>query len=308
MNNEILSFEDQAIKEQVNEILVKHKLDFRILKVPMVGILGDVTYPSTYFGLLNTQSNEIINTTKESYHVSQNDEVVELIIRGMQGFGELSITKAGSLNGGRKTFIQLGIEGLTRIGNDDIKRFITIIDSNDGSTGLSVGVGDLTMSCSNQFYRFYKRGEMKLKHSSSLEAKMRELPSLIQLALSESMRQVEAYQRFYSTAASKSLVDSLVREMIGFDKLSVDDELHSTKAINSMNELYFHIGKEMAQKGENVWGLHSGVTSWTTHKKSAPKRDNGRLESSMVGTNYKTNLDSFEFCLSVVGVGDLVLS
>lgn len=313
MKKEIANFENEAVKQQVAEILAKHGLDFRMEKVPMVGLLtnpetGKVTeYPSNYFGLLNTKSNEIINTVKAGYHISQNDEVVELVVRGMKDFGELSVSKAGSLHGGRKTFIQLAVEGFAKVGDDKIKNYITVLDSNDGSTGLSVGIGDITMSCSNQFFRFYKRGEMKLKHSHSLESKMIELPSLIHLALSESLKQIEVYNVFRSTAASKALVDGLVRELIGFDAQTVDVDEHSTKAINAMEVLYGHINKEMGQKGQNMWGLHSGVTSFATHEKSAPRRDNGRLESIMTGTNYRFNMQSFSFALEATGQSDLVL-
>jgi hypothetical protein len=62
-----------------------------------------------------------------------------------------------------------------------------------------------------------------------------------------------------------------------------------------MEKLYEMIRVEMAQKGKNVWGLHSGVTRWTTHEKSAPKRENGRIESAMLSTNYRTNVKSLEF-------------
>ena len=52
----------------------------------------------------------------------------------------------------------------------------------------------------------------------------------------------------------------------------------------------------------NLFGLFSGVTSWTTHSKSAPRRENGREESIMVGTNYKTNNDAFEFTMEKLGL------
>ena len=54
----------------------------------------------------------------------------------------------------------------------------------------------------------------------------------------------------------------------------------------------------------NLFGLFSGVTSWTTHSKSAPRRENGREESLMIGNNYKTNNDAFEFVLNKM---DLVM-
>jgi hypothetical protein len=303
--------QERALKNQVKKILVDNGLNFRIEKVPMVGLFGKAkkqkSIRTTYFGLLNTQSMEIINTTKASYHVSQNDDVVELVLRGMNGFGELNVSKAGCLNGGRKTFIQLAIDGFSKVGNDSIKKYITIIDSNDGSTGLGVGISDMVMSCSNQFFRFYKRGEMKLKHSASLEGKMVELPSLIRLALNESMKQIEIYNKFHSTACTQNLVDGLVRELLGVDRLTAKVGVDSGKTLNAMDTLYSHIKKEMNQKGNTIFGLHNGVTSWTNHAKSHPKRENGQLESLSVGTNYRTNMQSFNFALEVTGQNDYVL-
>jgi hypothetical protein len=62
-----------------------------------------------------------------------------------------------------------------------------------------------------------------------------------------------------------------------------------------MEKLYEMIRIEMAQKGKTVWGLHSGTTRWTTHEKSAPRRENGKIESAMLSTNYRTNIKSLEF-------------
>jgi hypothetical protein len=307
MENEVQNFDNESIKHQVAKILMEHGLDFHIEKVPMVGLIGDVQIPSTYFGLVNMKSKEIINTCKSSYHVSQNADVVELVVRAMRGFGILSVQKAGSLNGGRKTFIQLGVEGFGKVGDDTIQKYVTIIDSNDGSTGLSVGIGDLTMSCSNQFFRFYKRGEMKLKHSSSLEGKMRELPSLINLALNESLRQIEVYNKFQSTACTKDLVDGLVREILGVDRITAKVGEQSTKTLNAMDSLYNNIAIEMNTKQDNIWGLFSGVTRWTSHEKSHPKRENGQLESLMVGTNYRVNIEAFKYCLAVANCDTFVL-
>jgi hypothetical protein len=150
------------VNNKVNEILVAHNLDFRIEKERLLSATGKET---PFFGLFNDKTGECINSVKEGYTVSQNDEIVELVLNGIKGFGELSVTKAGALNGGRKVFLQLGIDGMSKVGDERIKRYVTIIDSNDGSTGLSVGIGELVMSCSNQFFKFYKSGQSKLRHT-----------------------------------------------------------------------------------------------------------------------------------------------
>ena len=294
------------VKNKVNEILVAHNLDFRIEKEQLLSATGK---PTPFYGLFNDKTGECINSVKEGYTVSQNDEVVELVLNGMQGFGDLSVSKAGALNGGRKVFIQLGIEGMSLVGSERIKRYVTIIDSNDGSTGLSVGIGELVMSCQNQFFKFYKSGQSKLRHTASLTQRIKEIPYLIEMALSESLKLTETYiemqnYNFKSNEVSRALADEMVRYILGFDRtmsIKTESEL-STRSLNAMETLYSHIEKETNQKGQNMFGLFSGVTSWTTHEKSAPRRENGREESMMTGTNYRTNEQGLEFALNKMGL------
>ena len=289
------------VKNKVNEILVAHNLDFRIEKERLLSATGKET---PFFGLFNDKTGECINSVKEGYTVSQNDEIVELVLNGIQGFGELSVSKAGALNGGRKVFLQLGIDGMSKVGDERIKRYVTIIDSNDGSTGLSVGIGELVMSCSNQFFKFYKSGQSKLRHTASLTQRIKEIPYLIEMALLESLKLTETYKHFQSTPLTKGLADEMVRHILGFDKtmsIKTESEL-STRSLNAMETLYGHIKKETNQKGDNLFGLFSGVTSWTTHEKSAPRRENGREDSMMTGTNYKTNEQGLQFALDKLGL------
>ena len=287
------------MKTRVNEILVNNGLDFSIEKAPLFALNSQgVQVPSPYFGLINSKTNEVINTVKEGYTVSQNADVVELVLRGSESFGELSVQKGGSLFGGRKVFIQLAIEGDGIVGNDRIKRYVTVLDSNDGSTSLSIGIGDLTMSCSNQFAKFYKLGEAKFRHSASLVEKLKTIPQLIELALGESLKQIQLYNQLANHSVSKDLTDQIVKYVLGFDRqFTAMDVLaeKSSRSINTMDKLYNHIEREIADKGRNLWGLHSGITSYTTHEISVPKRDNARIESVLVGSGYKMNQDSLEF-------------
>lgn len=298
-------------KNKVNEILTSNGLDFRIEKAPLFARTKDgVEVPSDYYGLINSKTGEVINTCKEGYTISQNDEIVELVLRGMEKFGStLSVSKAGSINSGRKVFLQLAIDGQSRVADDIIKRYVTIIDSNDGSTSLSVGIGDLTMSCQNQFFKFYKNGDAKFRHTATLERKMREIPYLIETALGESLKQIEIYNRFVSTEVSRDLAHKMVKHILGYDRVLTSLEImseKSTRAINIMDKVYNHIEKEMNGKGTNLWGLHSGITSYTTHEVSVPKRDNARIESSLIGSAYNLNQSSLNFAMSEIGVAELV--
>ena len=301
---------------RVNEILTSNGLDFTIEKLPLVAPkvsmhvneLGELTEStkyinSPYYALMNSKSGEILNSVKSGYTVSQNKEIIELILRGIEPFGEqLSVAFGGSLNGGRRIFLQLAIEGKGKVGDDIVKSFLTYVDSNDGSSSCGWGISNVTASCANQFFQFNKNCQSKFRHTASLTQRIQEIPMLIERVLADSYRTIETYQKMVGVKIDAKVKHQLVKHLIGVSKQDSVADLSnvSTRVINSMEELYSMIEIETAQKGNNVWGLHSGTTRWTTHSKSAPRRENGRIEGIMVGTNYRTNQKSFDFALDLL--------
>jgi hypothetical protein len=295
-----------AIQTQVQSILVENGLDFEIQKVPLFAFSKDFqTIETSYFGLLNTKSGEVINSVKEGYTISQNSEVVEMVLRGIAPFSDkLDVSFGGALNGGRKVFLQLKIEGKKKVGNDTLTQYVTIIDSNDGSTSLSIGIGDICMRCQNQFFKFYKAGNAKFRHTATIEQRIKEIPMLIEIALNESLRQIELYNKFVSTPVTRSLANQMIKSIIGYDReFTAMDELSkkSTKAINILDAISTDIETEFNQVGLNAWALLGGITRYTTHTQSVPKRENSRNESLMSGGGYKMNQKALDFVTELVG-------
>jgi hypothetical protein len=285
---------------RVKEILDSYGLDFRIDKIRQTIPYGDKTLLSPYYGLVNSKTEEVIHSVKKGYIPTQNEEVVRGVLEGMKPFGDkLRVSNAGALAGGKRIFVQLEIEGTSKVGDDTIKRYVTIIDSNDGSSTLRVGIGDYTMSCSNQYQEFKRSAKYRFRHNSKMAENILELPNLIAESLDDSLQRVKLYNKLASTPLTKGLADQLVNYLLGHDRTCSVNELAdlSTQATNTMDKLYDNIGNEIAQKGNNLWGLHSGVTRFTTHDKSVPKRANGRTESILTGGGYKMNQKSLEFAV-----------
>ena len=322
MNIEVNS--ELSLEEQVKSILETTNLDFEIRKIKMFGLDNGCFVRSNDFGLKNSKTNEILSVVKAGYHVSQNEDIVRKVLSGMQDFGELKITQGGPINGGRKIVLQLAIFGESLVGGDTIKRYVTVLDSNDKSTGLSIGIGDKTMSCTNQFFHFYRSKSTKakrfsLRHNSSLDEKMEEIPALITFALSESMRMMDLYREFQSTPCSKELAHDMVNHLIGIDNRMTAEELDeiSTVKKNKMNKMYDNIYGEMdghnsrlsetesldyVPKGHNFWGMFSGITRYTSHELSVPRREFGREESQMIGGGSNMNHKALEFILDKSGI------
>ncbi len=70
---------------------------------------------------------------------------------------------------------------------------------------------------------------------------------------------------------------------------------YSSRKMNIRDDLHASITMEMQRIGGNKWGLFNGVTRFTTHSKSVPKRDNGREESLLLGSGQAMNEKAFNF-------------
>jgi hypothetical protein len=55
-----------------------------------------------------------------------------------------------------------------------------------------------------------------------------------------------------------------------------------------------------------LWGLHSGITRFTTHEISAPNRENGKVEILLGGTGYTINQNSLNFVTEKAQYKELV--
>jgi len=110
----------------VDKILEQTGLDFEIIKEEF--FYPDAPKLSTgYFGLRNSKTGETLNSVKAGYTVSQNRELVEAVVEAIKNYdGKLSVNKGGIINGGRRVYLQLEVEGESIVGNDVVKRNITI--------------------------------------------------------------------------------------------------------------------------------------------------------------------------------------
>ena len=285
--------------QKVDAILKKWELDFNIAKIPLYGHADERQIISPYFGLLNEKTDKIINTCKAGYTVSQNRDVVEMVLKGIEPYGsKLEVSKAGSIGEGRKIFLQLKIDGHAKVGDDTITQYVTIVDSNDGSTGLSVGIGDEASHCFNQFFRFYKGSDAKFRHTATIDAKIASIPELIKRALDENIRQIAIYNKFQSTPLSRNLAHKMVKEVLGYDRVltSAEDLGKLTKRSEAlMDGLYSAIETEYEQVGKNVWGLFNGLTRYTTHQtKINGTKENGKIESMILGRDYDKAMKGYK--------------
>ena len=231
-------------------------------------------------GIVREDDSTILGIHSNGYLPYQNDQMMELLFKVSQQTG-LDVHKGGSFGGGRKVYVQLKSNDLT-LGTDRIEGYVTGINSFDGSTSLSFGPSSKTISCQNTFFGVYKDLDSKVRHTKNMELKIDDICRQIEGVVQEETNVFGSIVRMSETRFDDVIKDRVIKSLFNIER-NVDikdvDSL-STVTQNKLSRFYIDLNGEIQEKGDNIWGLFSGVTKYTTH--SMGKGDNS--ENKMFGT------------------------
>lgn len=231
-------------------------------------------------GIVREDDNSVLGIHSTGYVPYQNEQMMELLFKVSQQTG-LEIHRGGMFGGGRKVFVQLKSNDLT-LGTDRIEGYVTGINSFDGSTSLSFGPSSKTISCQNTFFGVYKDLNSKVRHTKNMELKIDDICRQIEGVVDEERNVFNSIVQMSETPFDDVIQDRVIKSLFNIEK-NVDikdvDSL-STVTQNKLSRFYIDLNGELREKGDNIWGLFSGVTKYTTH--SMGKGDNS--ENKMFGT------------------------
>ena len=262
-----------------NEILVQTGLDWNVRSEETQTLSG---IKLDKVALVREDTNEILGVHSNGYATYQNSQLADLLQKVSSSTG-LDIHRGGEFGGGKKVFIQLKSNDL-KLGNDRVEGFVTGINSFDGSTSLAFGNSNLTISCQNTFFAAMKNLS-KVRHTKNMELRIDEICRGVDMLVDEEKKMFNNITKMSETRYDKSLTDRITKKLFDIDmNISLENYLMkdeiSTAKKNKVSRFYIDLNGELQEKGDNLWGLFSGVTKYTTH--SLSKNDN--TENKMFGT------------------------
>ena len=240
--------------------------------------------------LVREDTNDIVGVHSDGYRPFQNQELFELLdkVSNMTG---LELTKGGLFKEGRRVYVQMKSADL-RLGNDLIKGYLTGINSFDGSTSLAFGPSNVTISCMNSFFAAFKQLNTKVRHTKNMVIRIDEICKGLEGVLAQEQVMFGDITRMSETRFDDVIKESVTRQLFGI-KPEVDlydNDAISTNLRNKMSRFYIDLNGELQQKGDNMWGLFSGVTKYTTH--SLSKSDNTEAKMFDVYGDREKNIFS----------------
>jgi len=289
MENQIQDAETQG--EMVAQLLEQHDLFWEVQKEKLYTSQG---IESNYYSVRRADDGTEFMTCKDGYEVFQNWDLVDLTHEIATKLGG-DIKKGGHIQGGRKVFMQIDSGSLKNIGenNDQVDKYITVMNSHDGSSGIGLGMTNITVSCSNTFYKAYKDLNHKIRHTVTMREKIDAVLYGLDAFKSSEESLYETYKRMAEIEAKPNDIKRLIQNLLGVDVNKTAEEakeLYSTRSLNKAKNLSIRIAEESAQKGQTLWGLFSGVTSYTNRDLSG-NRD--LMENKIVGAGQKIDSKAF---------------
>jgi len=272
-----------TIGETSQDLLSKFKLNWQVEKQPL--ILPNGT-DSGFFGIVRTDTNKTFATSKEGYQVFQNSELLELVNEAANNLG-LSITKGGSFKEGGLVYLQLQTGSINDIGenHDKINKYVSAMNSHDGSLSLKWGLTNITISCQNSFWSAVKEMKNSVRHTASMRVKIDEIMNQIQKVQKEEKTLFETFFKFAEVPVNQNHIKKAVNIVLNIDLEGGKKSDLTPYQLNRLSDLSYSIKKELEQKGNTIWGLFSGVTNYTTHK--MPGGDVNRKQSKAIGNGFK---------------------
>ena len=262
------------MNERITELLNQTNLNWTVRKENIQTESGIIL--DNMSAIVREDTNVPLSVCSNGYYPYQNHELLELLDKVSKQTG-LPIHKGGYFGNGQKIYIQLKSNNL-KLGTDRIEGFITGINSFDGSTSLAFGNSNVTISCQNTFFRANRELSSKIRHTKNMMFKVDEICRKIDGSVNEEKLMFDNIVRLSETRVGINDIDNVIRNLFSIEKnvdLNSDDPV-STVTRNKLSRFHIDLRGELNEKGDNLWGLFSGVTKYTTH--SLTKGDNSEIK------------------------------
>lgn len=255
-------------------------LDWKVRQEPVQTESG-IIIPG-HMAIVREDTNIPLSIMADGYQPYQNHELIELLEKVSNQTG-MEVKKAGLFGNGEKVFIQLKSDDL-KLGNDRIEGYLTGINSFDGSTSLAFGPSNITISCQNTFFAAFRGLSTKVRHTKNMKVRIEDIVKSLMGTLEEEKVMFQQIKQLSETRIGDDNVENVLRMLFNIDdEVDLeDDESLSTVTKNKIDRFYVDLNGELKSKGDNLWGLFSGVTKYTTHTMNKGDRDKN-MENKMFG-------------------------
>lgn len=233
---------------------------------------GIVPIPEKYVGTVGA----------DRYRVIQNREAFALL-RAVQEYApDVKITSAGSIRGGRQTFMVVHVGDDYLIEGDPLEqrgRYLAFVNSYDGTLALQVIRSNIRIVCSNTLDAALHYGtSAKFRHTGDVFGKVEDARLQLGFAEVHARLEAEAAKHLADLPVSDVTFEYLIQHVApahdAAGKLKEGRAAATAQATrDAIAKVYFE-SPTIGDKRGTAWGALNAVTYYSNHL--APRRDTAR--------------------------------
>lgn len=284
------------------EAIEAAKLDYTLSLQPIYLSSGQLI--NTNKAVVRKDNKNIMGIVGNRYKIIDNVKCFDFF-DSVIGKGQAVYHTAGALGKGERVWILAKLPGQLVIGgNDEIEKYLLLVNSHDGSKALSMFFTPIRVVCQNTLNAAInnKNGAgISIRHTQNYKTKVQ----AAQKALNIAIEYYEAFSARAETLVNYSVTITQVNQY--FDNLlktKEENEL-STRAENVKNELInlFEHGKGAELHKNSAWNLYNAVTEYADHYKTV-KHDSldTRADSLLFGSSARLKQKAFNTALELVTI------
>ena len=274
------------LQNQTFELLERTATNWTVNKLPLVSQEGLTTES---YGMFRNDNNIWLGTIGKQYLPIQNFEIAEILIATTDEISNKH--RGGLLSDGRKVFYQTELEPVF-IDKDEVKRFLTILNSHDGSSSIGFGFSNTVVICQNTFYKVMKDVQ-RFRHSTSARERLEIAKKQVRELLLAENEVVEIYNKMADKKVTNNAIKLVVADLFDFKPEDFENPIEdfSKRKVNDIAKFKEVMDSCFAKHGETLWGLFNSVTYKTNY---VDAKENKKLENVMIGSGYKKNNSAFK--------------
>lgn len=249
---------------------------------------GETKLIKGYKALVRDDNDKELALHKDSYKEMSNAEFLKRVdgIKEVSGF---NLKGFQDLRGGNILlgFLENNIEKF-EIGGHQIKDYLVVGNSHDGSSGFFLGTSTRFLRCENEFASLKRF--VSIRHTANADERLEEFMHYFTQYIYNRNNLYTKFNRFGEVIVSDEVREQMALYILSLHKQEKLDELTDNQK-SKIQLVHSCIDTEINALGDNLWGLFNGITRYTTHHMGA----NTPVFGNALGGKATVNNRAFNF-------------
>lgn len=272
---------------------MQDKLDWEVSKrqVCVLGADGNFQPIEGKMATVREDNDKVLGIVSNDYEVFANSDL-KGIIQPLVDEEVLTVVNQGYLGHGKKVFVQAQIAKDYQVVGEDYRGMITLLNSHDGTTTVSLGTTMVRVICSNTFTAVMKKLTEKFRHSEGVTERVLSTTAIVDYvdgAMQKYAQHAETLAGARCTSAQfKDALEQIYQQPV---------EKMRDSFVSQLNNLFYN-GK--GNEGRTMYDCFNAVTEHASHY--SRKSKDARINYSQFGAGAATNRRAMSVLLEMAAV------